>query len=286
MINLNQLEVIVFHDMFKAKIIYLAPILASLLFGMLCAFILLTSTMEANTITPFPENVPGSIGNAFYFVVLVGFGASILYLLVKRRSYKLITLITGFAFTTATFMLSFIYLSAAFSRLYILYIEIFILVLSLLITILASFVFFRVHNKALTLMVLCLGGALGSFLGVSIPTLSVVLILCSLAVYDVFAVYHGPVGKIALDGLERLRGVSFSFKTIQMGLGDLTFYSMLSSHMLLNFGIISSLASIVGILLGCLLAFKMLERKGIFPGLPFPILFGLTAFLLAVPPQL
>jgi hypothetical protein len=65
-----------------------------------------------------------------------------------------------------------------------------------------------------------------------------------------------------------------------MGLGDLTFYSMLSGHMLLNFGPISSLASIIGILAGCILSFIMLEKKGMFPGLPFPILFGLTAGLL------
>jgi len=64
-----------------------------------------------------------------------------------------------------------------------------------------------------------------------------------------------------------------------MGLGDLTFYSMLSGHMLINFGFISCLASIIGISLGCLVAFKMLERKGMFPGLPFPILFGLAAGL-------
>jgi len=130
------------------------------------------------------------------------------------------------------------------------------------------------------LIVLCLGGALGTFLAASIPTLSTILILCFLAVYDTFAVYRGPVGKIALDGLEKLRGLSFSFQNIQMGLGDLTFYSLLSGHMLLNFGLISCVASIIGILFGCLLAFKMLERKGMFPGLPFPILFGLTASLL------
>jgi len=159
--------------------------------------------------------------------------------------------------------------------------EILVLILSLFITALASFTVFRTRSRACNLVVLCLGGALGTFLGVSIPTLSAILILGFLAIYDVFAVYHGPVGKIARSGLDQLRGLSFSFKDIQMGLGDLTFYSMLSGHMLLYFGLVQCLASIIGILFGCLLAFKMLERKGMFPGLPFPILFGLTAGLLA-----
>jgi len=267
---------------FKVRLINLAPILASLLFGVFCAFLVLTSPTEIHGVTPFPESVYGSFGNAFYFVVLVGAGASLLYLLLKRKSRKLITLITGFALTTAVFMFSIIYLFAAFSRFPIPNMEALILILSLLITFLADFAIFRTRSRACDLVVLGLGGALGTFLGASIPTLSAMLILGFLVAYDAFAVYHGPVGKIAHSGLDQLRGLSFSFKDIQMGLGDLTFYSMLSGHMLLNFGLIPCLASIIGILLGCLLAFKMLERKGMFPGLPLPILFGLTASLLAL----
>jgi len=267
---------------FKAGITHLTPILASLLFGVLCAFLILTSTIEFYAITPFPEDVFGSLGNASYFVILVGVGASLLYLLLKRKNHKLINLITGFALTVAVFMLCTVYLSAAFSRFAIPHMEALILPLSLFATFLADFAVFRARNRVYDLVVLCLGGALGTFLGASIPTLSTILILGFLTIYDAFAVYYGPVGKIAHSGLEQFRGLSFSFKGIQMGLGDLTFYSMLSGHMLLNFGFISCLASIIGILFGCLLAFKILERKGMFPGLPFPILFGLTAGLLTL----
>ena len=269
------------NDMFKAKLIHLTPILASLLFGVLCAVLLLTSSIETYTITPFSEDTFGSLGNASYFVILVGVGASLIYFLLKRKSHKLITLITGFALTTAVFMLSSIYLFAASSRFSIPHIELLILISSLTITILVGFAIFRTQSRLCNLIVLCLGGALGTFLAASIPTLSAILILCFLAVYDAFAVYHGPVGKIALNGLEHLRGLSFSFQNIQMGLGDLTFYSLLSGHMLLKFrSPIPCVASIIGILFGCFLSFKMLERKGMFPGLPFPILFGLTASLL------
>jgi len=269
------------NDKFKAGLIHLTPILVSLIFGVFCALLILTSPTEIYGITPFPEDVFGSLGNAIYFVILVGVGASLLYLLLKRKNRKLITLITGFALTIAVFTLSIFYLVAAFSRFDIPNMEALILILSVFITALADFAIFRTHNRVCNLIVLCLGGALGTFLGVSTPTLSAILILGFLAVYDAFAVYHGPMGKIAYSGLEQLRGLSFTFKDIQMGLGDLTFYSMLSGHMLLNFGFIPCLASVMGILFGCLLAFKMLEKKGMFPGLPFPILFGLTASLLA-----
>ena len=112
----------------------------------------------------------------------------------------------------------------------------------------------------------------------SISLWSAVLILVFLAVYDIFAVYKGPVGKIAQSGIDQLQGLSFSFKDIQMGLGDLVFYSMLTGAMI--FGFPSSLypvvASVIGILAGSIVTFYMLEKKGIFPGLPFPILLGLA----------
>jgi presenilin-like A22 family membrane protease len=113
----------------------------------------------------------------------------------------------------------------------------------------------------------------------SIPTLSAILILAFLAVYDIFAVYRGHVGKIAQGGLEKLRGISFAFRDVQMGLGDLTFYSMLTSLVLADAGPIFFIASVVGVLIGAFLALKMLEKRGIFPGLPFPIALGLVPLI-------
>ena len=122
------------------------------------------------------------------------------------------------------------------------------------------------------------------FFGASIPLFSALLILGFLAVYDVFAVYYGPVGKIAArSGLDELQGLSYSFKDIQMGLGDLVFYSMLSGSMLFNFpqSFLPCLVSIIGILVGSFFTLLILEKKSIFPGLPLPILLGLVGGLLA-----
>ena len=262
------------NERFRAGLIHLAPILASLLFGVMCAFLILTSTIEFYAITPFPEDIFGSFGNASYFVILIAAGASLLYLLLKRKSHKLISLITGLALTAAIFMLSIIYLSAAFSMFAIPHIEVFILALSGFMTTLADLAIFKTRKRIYNLVVLCLGGALGTFLGASIHTLSAILILGFLAIYDAFAVYYGPVGKIAHSGLEQLHGLSFSFKDIQMGLGDLTFYSMLTSRVLFNSGPVFCLASATGVLIGAFLALKMLEKKGMFPGLPFSTALG------------
>ncbi|MEM2202507.1 MAG: presenilin family intramembrane aspartyl protease [Candidatus Bathyarchaeia archaeon] len=262
-------------ESFKAGLIHLAPVLASVAIGVLCAYLLFASPIELYSITPFSGDPAGSLGNAIYFVVLVGFGASFLFFLLKRRSHRLIVIVTGFSLATATFLLSFVYLSAALTLFGLPIIEI-LVPISAALTVFTCYIIFKTRSRIGDFLVVLLGGALGAFLGACVPTLSAVLILCFLAVYDAFAVYRGPVGKIAREGLEKFRGLSFSFKDIHMGLGDLTFYSMLAGHMLIYFGFPPCFASVAGILLGCFLAFKMLEKSGVFPGLPFPIALGLV----------
>ena len=250
------------------------------MFGLGCASLLLTQPVPPINVTPFPEDTAsGPFGNAFYFVIIIAVGATVLYLRLKRKNRKVITFLIAFALTTASLLLSVFYLSAIFSS--VPNSEILVSILSIIVTVLFDLAIFRLGSKARNTVVICLGGALGVFFGASIPVLSALLILCFLAIYDVFAVYYGPVGKIAHAGLDQLKGLSFSFKDIQMGLGDLVFYSMLSGSMLLNFGVVSSLVSLVGILVGAFLTFVMLEKKRIFPGLPFPIFLGLVGGLLA-----
>jgi presenilin-like A22 family membrane protease len=261
---------------------YLAPVVASLAVCVVLAFVYASAPVDLANVTVFPEGV-GSFGNAVYFVLLVGVGAAILYVLLKRKSFRLIRVMTGFALGAAVFMLSLVFGWAGLARFNLPYFDWVLLMIAISATVGALYAIFCSKGLLATGTVLVLGGALGAFLGTAVPTLSAVLVLGFLAVYDVFAVYRGPVGKIARSGLDQLKGLSVSFREIQMGLGDLTFYSMLCGHMLLFFGPVPCLASVAGVLVGCVLSFRMLEKKGIFPGLPFPIAFGLAAgFAVAV----
>jgi presenilin-like A22 family membrane protease len=267
-------------EKFDAHLVYLVPVLASLLFGLGCAYLLLPQSVELVNVTPFPDNTTsGPVSNAIYFVILIAVGATVFYILLKRKSRRLITGLIALAMTAASMLLSVIYLSAIF--VYVPSLDVLVLPLAILITALFDLAIFRLGSKARNVAVVCLGGALGVFFGASIPLLSALLILAFLAVYDVIAVYRGPVGKIAQSGLDQLQGLSYSFKDVQMGLGDLVFYSMLSGTMLFKLGWISCLISIIGILAGSFITLVLLEKKGIFPGLPFPILLGIIGGLLA-----
>ncbi len=275
-------------DKFKFEIIYLLPILASMLFGLGCAYLLVPQQSEAIPVTPIPESTPGApFGNALYFVVLIAISATVFYFLLKRKSKNIIKGLIVVALTTASLLLSVVYLSAILVFVPILDNLWVLIALSIVLAVLFDLAIFKLGSIARNVAVVAVGGALGIFFGFSIPLYSAVIILAFLAVYDVIAVYKGPVGKIAASGLDQLQGLSFSFKDIQMGLGDLVFYSMLMGVMFFSFlpNILPTIMAIVGILAGSIITFFALEKKGIFPGLPFPILLGLalgliTGFLL------
>ncbi len=270
------------QDRFSFDIVYLIPILASLIFGLLCASLLRTQQPATIPVTPLPQNTAsGSFGNAFYFVILVAVAATVFYLLLKRQKQKNHQRLNRRRHDHRS--------PAAFPRLLSrnlcqTNISFLWIPLSIAITALFDLAVFRLGNLARNVAVIGIGGALGVFFGFEINLWTAVLILSFLAIYDVFAVYRGPVGKIAQSqgGLDDLQGLSYDFRDIQMGLGDLVFYSMLSGVMFFSFSasVLPCIASIVGIVAGSVVTFFMLERKGIFPGLPFPIMLGLAGGLI------
>jgi presenilin-like A22 family membrane protease len=268
---------------FRAQLVYLVPVLVSLLFGLGCAYLILAQPMPSINVTPFQEDIPSApLGNAVYFVILIALSATVFYILLKRKSHKLIFALIALALTTASLLLSVIYLSTIFA--YVPSLEFLVLPLSILVTVIFDLAIFRLGSKARNIAVVLLGGGLGVFFSAAIPFLSAVLILVFLAVYDVFAVYYGPVGKIANSkGLDQLQGLSYSFKDVQMGLGDLVFYSMLSGSILFEFQpeLLPCLVSLIGITVGSFLTLILLEKRGIFPGLPFPVVLGLAGGILA-----
>ena len=265
------------------KPIYLLPILASLLFGLGCAWILKPQqgpyVPELPPITPLPDtNMFGPIINATFFMVIVAIGATMFYFLLKKNSIKIIKAIILSVMTMASMLLSIVYLSTLLASISIYNLPL-IIGLSILITILFDLAIFK-YTKAQNIAVIGLGGAYGalfSFLLATYSPYSAVAILIFIAIYDIFAVYRGPVGKIAQNGLDQLSGLSYTFKDIQMGLGDLFFYTVLTCLMFFIFpSILPTIMAIIGICTGVIITFIILEKRSVFPGLPFPIAIGLA----------
>ena len=166
------------QDRFKFEVIYLIPILASIIFGLACASLLKTQAPATIPVTPLPQNTAsGSFGNAFYFVILVAVAATIFYLLLKRRSRRIIKGLIVVAMTTASLLLSLVYLAAVFSYLPSSY-GILWIPLSIAITAAFDYAVFRgLGSIARNVAVIGIGGALGMFFGFEIQLWTAVLIL-------------------------------------------------------------------------------------------------------------
>ncbi len=268
---------------FKSSPIYLLPILGSLLVSIVCASLVLASEVPLDPVLILPESGYGPLLNGVIFVVAAGSGATLIYLLLKHGVHKFVRVLMGFAISVLTFSLVIFYADLVLVVLEsTLQLELGIPIAGVVALAGLATVFVVVQviwwkGRFYEMIVLVFGGATGALLGSYIPLLSAVFILVLLAVYDVVAVFRGPVGKIAAKGLEHLPGASFAFRDIHIGLGDITFYSMLVSRVFLSFGLLACAFATLGVLVGSYFSFKMVEKKGMFPGLPFSIFLGLLA---------
>ncbi|MFW9853850.1 MAG: hypothetical protein ACFFFG_02260 [Candidatus Thorarchaeota archaeon] len=159
-------------------------------------------------------------------------------------------------------------------------------------------------------MMVFFGAMLGSMLAIHLGLLTVFLILIGLAVYDIYAVFRGPLKGIIDHGRQTAAEVEeqmqfleengikyekvpllpalpvYSTPLINIGLGDFAFFSMLASAVV----VISSglanffplLATLVGLFIGAYYTFKFLEEERALPGLPLPIFGGMGCLILSV----
>ncbi len=259
------------------------PVLTSLIFAGTLTYGLQISKVEVVPITLFPETPSGASLNASIFVVMMAATATLMYLLLRYKRKEVVK----YLIATAVFLVAFFLLNW-YGQLYATQLDPFVdvhgygwmgitgVVAGILLTGL-----YRGSERVRLASVTVVGSLTGTFLGASVPTLTAVILLAALAVYDLISVYRGPIGKIAeMTDLEEFKGAVFTVGDLTIGMGDLVFYSMLVSNAMINLGALAYLGTFLGVVAGSLLGFKMLERREMFPGLPFAIGLGLLAMLL------
>ena len=268
---------------FKATPGQIIPVLAALLLSGVLTYGLQASKAEIAAITIFPETPSGATLNASFFVVMMAVAATLIYLLVKYQKKRIVKyLITGAILFVAFFLLNW------YSELYATQLSPILDVygygwigLTGIISALLLVGLNRGPQGIRILSITIIGSLTGTFLGASIPAMTAIVLLAALAVYDLVSVYRGPIGKIAeMADLEEFKGAVLTVGDLTIGMGDLVFYSMLTSNAMVNFGTLSYLGAFAGVLIGSYLGFKMLERREVFPGLPFAICIGLAAMII------
>src|SRR2546427_7366052 len=129
--------------------------------------------------------------------------------------------------------------------------------------------------------VTALGALTGVFLGYSIGLITALVLVGALVVYDIVAVFRGPVGALA-KAVEAgdLPGAMYTYGELTIGMGDLVFYSLVATTAMVFFGLFSFFGTAVGILAGSYLGFRALSKYEMFPGLPFSLLLGVAGLFL------
>lgn len=265
-------------EKFKAKPSQLIPeVLAIALAGVLTYGLRATSA-PITPITMFPETTSGVTMNTTIFVVMMAAAGTFMYLFIKLGLKRIVKYLINIALIALTLFLFIWYgslyadylppiLTSGFNWIFI----------SIAATVLLGLAIFKSKGTLHFGGIIAIGGLTGTFLGVSIPTLTAIVLLLALAAYDLFAVYRGPIGKIAQStDLEDFTGAVFTYGDLTVGMGDMVFYSMLASSAMMNFGTLPFFAAAAGLIAGAYLGFKMLEGRDMFPGLPFAIILGLV----------
>jgi hypothetical protein len=156
-----------------------------------------------------------------------------------------------------------------------------------------------IHN----IVVVIFGVLIGSYLASLIPTWTSLIILMGFSLYDIYSVRKGPIKEMMQQAdpdvaSGDLVDVDIDDISIDIGIGDLAFYSMLTSITLISaewggpglvaisgnpfLYIIPFAAAIVGVLIGAWISFELVKKNKILPGLPMSIFIGIGLYSLAI----
>jgi len=123
---------------------------------------------------------------------------------------------------------------------------------------------------------------------VMFSNLAVGILLVGFSLFDIYDVFKGPLKHLAHTSQNRaVSPLLVKVGAIEMGLGDLLFYSLSAGLAYSVGGIVVAILAIITIKVGMWITLKLLEKKPMLPGLPVPVLLSvfvtsLSSFLIQV----
>jgi len=132
-------------------------------------------------------------------------------------------------------------------------------------------------NRARNVLFLVCSGTLGSFIGVLVPIVPVIVISLFLSVADIIFIGKNTVedivGKTEYESL--IMKLAFSNKEWGIGIGDLTCYSMIVANTSVSYGGLAGGLSLLLILTGAFFSLLLTIKMIRIPGLPISTVLGL-----------
>lgn len=267
------------------------PIISTGIISIVFALIHKFSKIEIEA-TPFSETQLGATGaflNMILYISLAFIGGFALYVLFRRVKINILKLFFSiFYFFTSFFTLLLledeILIILAIQTINI---SIYILPVFLLAFLITYTSMFSRSEKAKKVIVIFFSSLMGFLLGISLPILTLTFTLIALSLYDIYSVKKGPIKSI-METIEENKSrfdkltLSYTSQNIEIGLGDLIFYTALNVRVVINYSIFSIFMTFLGIFIGLLITCKLLEKEHMVPGLPLPSLLAITLLFISL----
>ncbi len=284
----------------------LRPILLTLTIAIPLAILGIVSNISIEG-APFSETEGGiffALLNALFYTLFAVIGITIVYLALKYGKEKVLKyfFFICFGFMGVFIIFFFLYLLLISFQLFADIYFVLIIILSIIPGLILSYFLLSEKSTPATknIALLLFGSLIGAFLGIVLPTWTAFLLVGILSIYDIIAVFKGPIKKI-IEMTENDEDknlpvdMTYASQNWEIGLGDLAFYSMLSTHTLLlgfkiefltEFGLVGAIipyiSTTIGIILGAIITFQLLKKREMLPGLPISIGLGVLFYLISL----
>lgn len=258
----------------------------------------------------FPESEFGALGgllNGLIFTAIAIIYAFVLIYFIKRKGIEILKYVFGITFGVFGFFQTWFFgeiiLYLIFYRIPVLFILFYyelIFISGLLIFFLIYKYFTSISIRIKNFFVLYIGLLVGATLGVYMPLWTTLAILICFSCWDIYAVLSkkGPIKQMidiasnsdnseTVSEEEQKKKIKsgesiYDTSKLEIGIGDLAFYSMLTSNALVQTNnIFVMLFTAIAIIIGTGITISGLSRNKILPGLPISIFLGIGSMLLS-----
>ncbi len=244
--------------------------------------------------------------NGILFTGIAVISAFIMIYFAKKKGIHVLKYIFGFSFGLICFLLT-IFFGDIILWLILRSNAILYNISNLILTIFSAFLSILMLYRYFTsyslvtknMFILYIGLLTGALMGIVMPLWTTLTILIGISLWDIFAVLYkkGPIKEMIdlaseamsspaerIEEKEKIKQGMAEYDTakLEIGIGDLVFYSMLtSSALILSDNLIIMILTAIAIIIGTGLTISGLNRNKILPGLPISIFLGIATMLIS-----
>lgn len=231
---------------------------------------------------PAGQSTSGSILNSIILIIFTFAMTTIMLMLIKFRQLLILKILMILSIGLGTFLTSYIILNLIFYNVASWNI---VFLFSVTISIIGMLSFIFPHNNFYTIITsFILASLYGTSLSLFIKPPTVLVIPVFFGLYDIYTVFRGPLKSLISESQNNfnLNPMVVNIKNVNIGLGDLIFYSMIPSVALILSNLIVAFVIIFVISIGIHITLYFLRKFDLFPGLPIPIFLSIFTLLLII----